>query len=136
MFIFNNNINRVLKNCITKVTNEKTSTLIVKVSNIQYSRKLNFDQTTLVNTFLPLLQRTSTINQIFITQEPNIPSPTTLDTVFALQNLTYLAFTLKFLKNKTIKLQLSKEETETHLTLILTNFYEDAQNLITFLNDT
>ena len=83
-FIFDNNINRLLKNCITKVTNGKISTLIsVKVSNIQYSRKLNFDQTTLVNTFLPFLQRTSTINQIFITQEPNVPSPTTLDTVFA-----------------------------------------------------
>ena len=135
VFIFNN-INGLLKNCITKVTNEKISTLIIKVSNIQYSRKLNFDQTTLVNTFLPLLQRTSTINQIFITQEPNIPSPPTLDTVFALQNLTYLAFTLKLLKNKaTIKLQLSKEKTETHLTLILMNFYEDAQNLITFLNN-
>ena len=110
-FIFNKNINRLLKNCTTKVTYEKISTIIVKVSNIQYSRKLNFDQTTLVNTFLPLLQRTSTINQIFITQEPNIPSPTILDTVFALQNLTYLAFTLKLLKNKaTIKLQLSKEK--------------------------
>ena len=90
-----------------------------------------------MNTFLPLLQSTSTINQIFITQEPNIPSSTTLDTVFALQNLTYLAFTLKLLKNKaTVKLQLSKEENiETHLTLILTNFYEDAQDIITFLND-
>ena len=89
-----------------------------------------------MNTFVPLLQRTSTINQIFITQEPNIPSPTTLDTVFALQNLTYLAFTLKLLKNKaTIKLQLSKEKMETHLTLILMNFYEDAQNLVSFLND-
>ena len=89
-----------------------------------------------MNTFLPLLQSTSTINQIFITQEPNIPSPTTLDTIFALQNLTYLAFTLKLLKNKaTIKLQLNKEKMETHLTLILTNFYEDAQDLITFLND-
>ena len=135
-FIFNNNINRLL-NCITKVTNEKISTIInVKVSNVQYSRKLNFDQTTLVNTFLPLLQRTSTTNQIFITQEPNVPSPRTLDTVFALQNLTYLAFTLKLLKNKaTIKLQLSKEKMETHLTLILMNFYEGAQNLITFLNN-
>ena len=129
---YNNNINRLLKNCITKVTNEKISTLFVKVSNIQHSRKLNFDQTTLVNTFLPLLQRTNTINQIFIAQEPNIPSPT----IFALQNLTYLAFTLKLLKNKaTIKLQLSKEKTETHLTLILMNFYEDAQKLVTFLND-
>ena len=98
--IFNNNINRLLKNCITKVTNEKISLIFVKVSNIQYSRKINFNQTTLVSTFLPLLQKTSTINQIFITQEPNIPSPTTLDTVFALQNLTYLAFTLKLLKNK------------------------------------
>ena len=135
-FIFNNNISRLLKNCITKITNEKISTLIIKVSNIQYSRKLNFDQTTLLNTFLPLLQRTSTINQIFTTQEPNIPSPTTLDTVFALQNLTYLAFTLKLLKNKaTIKLQLSKEKMETHLTLFLMNFYEDAQNLVTFLNN-
>ena len=38
--------------------------------------------------FLPFLQKTNTINQIFITQEPNVPSPTTLDTVFALQNLT------------------------------------------------
>ena len=63
VFIFNNNINRLLKNCLTKVTNEKLSTLInVKVSNIQYSRKLNFDKTTLVKTFLPLLQRTSTIS--------------------------------------------------------------------------
>ena len=89
-----------------------------------------------MNTFLQLLQKTSTINQIFITQELNVPSPTTLDTVFALQNLTYLAFTLKLLKNKTtIKLQLRKEKKETHLTLILTNFYEDAQKLVTFLND-
>ena len=89
-----------------------------------------------MNTFLPLLQSTSTMNQIFITQEPNISSPTTLDTVFALQNLTYLAFTLKLLKNKaTIKFEFSKEKTETHLTLILVNFYEGAQNLITFLND-
>ena len=55
-FIFNNNINRLLKNCIMKVTNEKISTLFIKVSNIQYSRKLNFDQTTLVNTFLPKSQ--------------------------------------------------------------------------------
>ena len=118
-FIFNNNINRLLKNCITKVTNEKISSLFIKVSNIQYSRKINFNQTTLVNTFLPLLQKTSTSNQIFITQEPNI---------FVLQNLTYLAFTLKLLKNKaTIKLQLSKGKKETHLTLILTNFDEDAQ---------
>ena len=117
-FIFNNNINRLLKNCITKVTNEKISSLFVKVSNIQYSRKSNFNQTTLVNTFLPLLQKTNTINQIFITQEPNVPSPTTLDTVFGLQNLTCLALTLKC-----------------HLTLILTNFYEDAQKLVTFLND-
>ena len=110
--------------------------LFVKVSNIQYSRKLNFNQTTLVNTFLPLLQKTNTINQIFITQEPNVPSPTTLDTVFALQNLTHLASTLRLLKNKaTIKLQLSKEKMETHLTLILKNFYEDAQKLVTFLND-
>ena len=135
-FIFNNNINRLLKNCISKVTNKKISSLFVKVSNIQYSRKINFNQTTLVNTFLPLLQKTSTIYQIFITQEPNVPSLTTLDTIFTLQNLTYLAFTLKLLKNKvTIKLQLSKEKRETHLTLILTNFYEDAQKLVTFLND-
>ena len=35
----------------------------------------------------------------------------------------------------TIKLQLSKEKKETHLTLILMNFYEDAQKLVTFLND-
>ena len=131
VFIFNNNINRLLKNCTTKVTDEKISTLIVKVSNIQYSRKLNLDKTTLVNTFLPLLQSTSTINQIFITQEPNFPSPTTLDTTFAFLNFTYLAFTLKLLKNKaTIKLQLSKEKMETHLTLILMNFYEDAQDLV------
>ena len=89
-----------------------------------------------MNTFLPLLQKTNTINQIFITQEPNVQCPTTLDTVFALQNLTYLAFTLKLLKNKaTIKLQLNKEKMETHLTLILTNFYEDTQKLVTFLND-
>ena len=136
VFIFNNNINRLLKNCITKVTNENISPLFIKVSNIQYSRKLNFNQTTLVNTFLPPLQKTNTINQIFITQEPNVPSPTTLYTVFALQNLTYLAFTLKLLKNKaTIKLRLSKEKMETHLTLILMNFYEDAQKLVTFLND-
>ena len=135
-FIFNNNINRLLKNCISKVTNEKISLLFVKVSNIQYSRKINFTQTTLVNTFLPLLQKTSTINQIFITQEPNLPSLTTLDTIFTLQNLSYLVFTLKLLKNKaTIKLQLSKEKKETHLTLILTNFYEDAQKLVTFLNN-
>ena len=135
-FIFNNNINKLLKNYITKVTNEKISSIFVKVSNIQYSRKINFNQTTLVSTFLPLLQKTSTINQIFITQEPNVPSLTTLDTVFALQNLAYLAFTLKLLKNNaTIKLQLSKEKKETHLTLILMNFYEDAQKLVTFLND-
>ena len=115
---------------------EKILTLNVKVSNIQYSRKLNFDKTTLVNTFLPLLQNTSTINQIFITQEPNIPSPTTLDTIFALQNLTYLTFTLKLLKNKaTIKLQLSKKKLETYLTLILRNFHKDAQDLITFLDN-
>ena len=69
-FIFNNNINKLLKNYITKVTNEKISSIFVKVSNIQYSRKINFNQTTLVSTFLPLLQKTSTINQIFITQEP------------------------------------------------------------------
>ena len=110
VFIFNN-INRLLKNCISRVTNEKISSLFTKVSNIQYSRKINFTQTTLVNTFLPLLQKTSTINQIFITQEPNVPSLTTLDTIFTLQNLSYLAFTLKLLKNKaTIKLQLSKEK--------------------------
>ena len=133
-FIFNNNINRLLKNYITQVMKEKILTL--NVSNIQYSRKLNFDKTTLVNTFLLLLQNTSTINQIFITQEPNVPSPTTLDTVYALQNLTYLAFTLKLLKNKaTIKLQLSKGKMETHLTLILTNFHKDAQDLTTFLDN-
>ena len=115
---------------------EKILTLNVRVSNIQYSRKLDFDKTTLVNTFLPLLQNTSTINQIFITQEPNVPSPTTLDTIYALQNLTYLAFTLKLLKNKAlIKLQLSKEKMETHLTLILMNFHKDAQDLITFLDN-
>ena len=56
-FIFNNNINRLLKNCISKVTNENISSLFVKVSNIQYSRKINFNQTTLVNTFLPLCKR-------------------------------------------------------------------------------
>ena len=136
MFIFNKNINSLLKKYITKVMKEKISTLDVRVSNIQYSRKLDFDKTTLVNTFLPLLQNTSTINQIFITQEPNIPSPTTLDTIYALQNLTYLAFTLKLLKNKAmIKLQLSKEKTETQVTLILMNFHKNAQDLITFLNN-
>ena len=136
MFIFNNNINRLLKNYITEVMKEKISTLDVRVSNKQYSRKLDFDKTTLVNTFLPLLQNTSTINQIFITQEPNVPSPTTLDTVYLLQNLTYLAFTLKLLKSKAmINLPVSKEKTETHLTLILMNFHKDAQDLITFLND-
>ena len=136
VFIFNNNVNRLLKNYITKVTKEKISTLDVRVSNIQYSRKLEFDQTTLVNTFLPLLQNTSTINQIFITQRPNVPSPTTLDTVYALKNLTYLTFPLKLLKNKaTTKLQLSIEKMETHLTLILMNFHKDVQDLITFLND-
>ena len=115
---------------------EKILTLNIRVSNIQYSRKLDFDKTTLVNPFSPLLQNTSTINQIFITQEPNIQSPTTLDTFYALQNLTHLAFTLKLLKNMaTIKLQLSKEKMETHLTLILMNIHKDAQDLITFLDD-
>ena len=108
VFIFNNNINRLLKNYITQVTKEKILTLNIRVSNIQDSRKLDFDKTTLVNTFLPLLQNTSIINQIFITQELNIPSPTTSDTICALQNLTYLTFTLKLLKNQaTIKLQLN-----------------------------
>ena len=134
VFIFNNIINRLLKNYITRVMKERISTLNVTVSNIQYSRKLDFDKTTLVNTFLPLLQNTSTIHQIFITQEPNLPSPTTLDTIYALQNLTYLTFTLKLIKNKaTIKLQLSKEKMETHLTLILMIFHKKC--LITFLND-
>ena len=126
-FIFNNSINKLLKNYTTQVMKERISTLNVRVSNIQYSRKLDFDKITLVNTFLPLLQYTSTINQIFLTQEPNVPNPTTLDTIYALQNLTYLAFTLKLLKNKaTIKLQLSKEKMETHFTLILMNFHKDA----------
>ena len=135
MFIFNNNINRLLKNYITQVMKEKILTLNIRVSNIQYSRKLDFDKTTFVNTFLPLLQNPSTIYQIFITQEPNIPSPPTLDTVYALQNLTYLAFTLKLLKNKaTIKLQ-GKEKMVTQPALILMNFHKDVQDLITFLND-
>ena len=63
-------------------------------------------------------------------------APQLKDTVFTLQNLTYLALSLKLLKNKaTIKLQLSKEKMETHLALILMNFYEDAQDLITLLNN-
>ena len=114
---------------------EEISTFDVRVSHIQYSRKLDFDKRTLVSTFLPRLQNTSTINQIFITQEPNIPSLTTLDTIYALQNLTYHIYTEIAQNKATIKLQLSKEKTETHLTLILMNFHKDAQDLITFLND-
>ena len=88
-----------------------------------------------MNTFLPLLQRTNTINQIFIIQEPNVPSPTTLDTVFVLQNLSgiYTKVT-KEQGNNQITVKQGKKM-ETHLTLILTNFYEDAQKLVTFLND-
>ena len=74
-FIFNNNINRLLKNCITKVTNEKISSLFVKVSNIQYSRKLKFNQTTLVNMFLPLWQKTNTINQILSPKSQTFQAP-------------------------------------------------------------
>ena len=51
-FIFNNNINRLLKNYITKVMKEKISTLNIRVLNIQYSRKLDFDKTTLCEHFL------------------------------------------------------------------------------------
>ena len=115
--------------------NEKILTLNIKVSNIQYSRKLNFDKTTLVSTFLPLLQNISTINQIYHPRAQH-PRPHNFRHRLCITNITYLTFTLKLLKNKaTIKLQLSKEETETHLTLILMNFHEDAQDLITFLDN-
>ena len=50
----------MLKNYITQATKENILTLNIRVSNIQYSRKLDFDKTTLVNTFLPLLQNTIT----------------------------------------------------------------------------
>ena len=72
--ISNNNINRLLKNCITKVTNEKISTFFVKGSNIQYSRKLNFDQTTLVNTFIPLLNLNSGRHMAIAINVPSIIS--------------------------------------------------------------
>ena len=89
-----------------------------------------------MNTFLPLFQTSTTVDQVFITQEPNVPSLTILDTIYAAKNLSYLSLTLKLLRNKaTIKLQLNREKTETHLTLILTNFSQEAQELITFLED-
>ena len=65
-----------------------------------------------------------------------MPSPTTLDTVFALHNLTYLAFTLKLLKKQgnnqiTVKQRKNGNSSDTHSN----EFYEDAQKLVTFLND-
>ena len=89
-----------------------------------------------MNTFLPLSQTITTIDQVFITQEPNVSSLTTLHTIHTAGNLSYLSLTLKLLKNKaTTKLQLNRENTENHLTLLLSNFSQEAQELITFLED-
>ena len=128
VFVFNNNINRLLKNCITQVTKEKILTLNIRVSNKQYSRKLDFGKTTLVNTFLPLFQNTST--------RAKHPKPHNFSHHLCITkphiSCIYTEIAQKQGNNQ---IAVKQRKIETHLTLILMNFHKDAQDLITFLND-
>ena len=105
--------------------------MALKIGNIHHSTKLDFNSHTLIENFIPELNKSFTIEECQVTQEQNMPVQTTLTSLLILGNLTFLAINLKLLdRTVTIKLQVDKTKIFTHATLIITQFSQPTQRLI------
>lgn len=134
--IVNRNLYACLKYRIELEYNGPIDELDVEITNIHHSGTLFYNAANLVSTFLPLLEEHFQVNSVEITQEQNIPSQTSLKAIFNEENLNFLALKLALVNNKaTLKLQINKGKTHTNATLILSEFNEEAFNLVLFLDE-
>ena len=135
--LFNNNIRHRLRETIESVTDEKLTDINLKISNIQHSTRISYDKNTLITQFLVLLNSNFEINKIEITQEANFPATTTsLEELLVSRKINYLSLIVKFLKSSaTLRLQLDKTKTFTHITLIITNLKPETRRFVQFIED-
>ena len=133
--LFKNNLHNIIKKEIQWFTGESVKKLEVRVTNIQHSGSLNYNKTDLLREFLPQLNTEFPIHTIEITQEQHASTKIKLETILKDCNIPYLCLNLKVLNQKvTIKLQLNKNKTLTHTTVIVSTFSSDVASLMSFLD--
>ena len=125
------NLLQIFKRRIELEFGQEIESVALKIGNIHHSTKLDFNSHTLIENFIPELNKSFTIEECQVTQEQNAPVQTTLTSLLMLGNLTFLAINLKLLdRTVTIKLQVDKTKIFTHATLIITQFSQPTQRLI------
>ena len=132
--IFRYNIHKLMIKALKSQLKIEVKLLEIRVANIHQKTKLPYNQQSLISEFLPKLNSKFNINDIKITQEANIPLKSHLKTILENPNLNYISLTIKVLHGKaTINLQLDKAKTNTHVTVISSDFSKEMKNLIYFL---
>ena len=127
------NLLQIFKRQIELEFGQEIESVALKIGNIHHSTKLDFNSHTLIENFIPELNKSFTIEECQVTQEQNMPVQTMLTSLLMLGNLTFLAINLKLLgRTVTIKLQVDKTKIFTHATLIITQFSQPTQRLIDF----
>lgn len=138
-------VEKKLKKLIEKTLREQLQKEVkikeLKITNLHYSGTLPFTCRNLVSEFVPLLQRHFPIKRIEITQEPHVPTQTSLRALQQEENITFISLRLLLcavnIGNKTkttcLKLQLSKPKDETHVTVITNNWKRETRDLLKFL---
>ena len=133
-YIFLNNPKNLLQREVERLTGEKIKHLEIRISNIQHSVKLEYNKIQLVKHFIKNLSTNFEIDKVEITQEPNVPCKSTLESLLETDNISYIAINLKLIASSvTLKLQLDKTKSFTHGTVIVTNFNKKTVELLKYL---
>ena len=105
----------------------KTSCLRLKLVELNFLVSFNTDDQS----------KTDVANAINIITEQHASTKIKLETILKDCNIPYLCLNLKVLNQKvTIKLQLNKNKTLTHTTVIVSTFSSDVASLMSFLDTT
>ena len=129
------NLPKILRQLFRTEIGTKIRHMKWKIGNIHESITFPCSPKSITCDFLPRLKNEIGIDKIYVTQEQNTPLSADIEQV--LQTGEHLAFIVLKIntrdKNTSVKIQLGKERKTTQITLILSKFTEETQNLIRFL---
>lgn len=129
------NINTLVTKWIEEQYCIEVGKLYLKVTNIHHSASYAYGCKNILDKFVPAIENSFGIKDTKITQDCFLgPEPTRVSELIGKPNISFAALFLSLEGGgASIKLQTNKAKTKTHVTVILTDWSQNSQNLINFL---
>ena len=128
------NLHKILRKRFRKEIGAKIRNMKWKIGNIHESLTIQCSPKEITSKLLPRIENEIGVDKIYITQEQNTPVCVDLEQVKKREHLEFISLKINIRdKSASVKIQLSKNRKSAQITVIITKFTEETNNLIHFL---